>query len=93
MTFLNPISPKLYSLREIRSLRIGKKGTTGRIPTEGADTELNDGELLSGVLNLEVPHIGAVELKAFTPRGARHSGHLKVDRHEVSLPNPRSQVL
>lgn len=63
------------------------EGVVGGIPTEGANAELNDGELGGGVSDLQVPHVGAVELKQLAPRSARHAGHLEVDGHEVRTPD------
>lgn len=63
------------------------EGVVGGIPTEGANAELNDGELGGGVSDLQVPHVGAVELQQLAPRSARHAGHLEVDGHEVRTPD------
>lgn len=68
---------------ERERVRISDEGLFGRVPSEGADAELNDGELLSRVLDLEVTHIRAVELERIAPRRAGHAGHLEVDGHEV----------
>lgn len=54
-----------------------------RIPAEGTHAELDDGELLGRILDLQVPDVVAVELERLPPRGARDPGHLEVDRHEV----------
>lgn len=64
----------------------------GRIPAERADAELDDGELLGGVLDLEVVHIGAVELKGLAPRCAGNACHLQVDGHEVGGSHKASQL-
>lgn len=63
------------------------EGVVGGIPTEGANAELNDGELGGGVTDLQVPHVGAVERQGLAPRSARHAGHLEVDGHEVRTPD------
>lgn len=63
------------------------EGVVGGIPTEGANAELNDGELGGGVTDLQVPHVGAVERQGLAPRSARHAGHLEVDGHEVRRPD------
>ena len=55
----------------------------GRFPSEGTDAELDDGELVRGVPDLQVPYIGPVELERLPPRGAGDAGHLEVDGHEV----------
>lgn len=56
-----------------------------RVPTEGTDAKLNNGELLRGVFNFEIPNVESVELERFSPRGAGDSGHLQINRHEVGV--------
>lgn len=68
------------------------EGVGGRIPAEGADAELQDGELLGGVLDLEVAHVGAVELQGLAPGRAGDAAHLQVDGHEVRRPQVLLQL-
>lgn len=67
------------------------EGVGGRVPAEGADAELQDGKFLGGVLDLEVAHVGAVELQGLAPRRAGNAAHLQVDGHEVRRPHVQPQ--
>lgn len=71
---------------------MSNKGVGGRVPAEGADAELQDGELLGGVLDLQVAHVGAVELQGLAPGRAGHAAHLQVDGHEVRRPHVPPQL-
>ena len=59
------------------------EGEALRVPAEGTNSELNDGELLSGVLDFEIKDVGAVRIERLPPRRARQAGHLQVDGYEV----------
>lgn len=72
---------------------MGDEGTLGPVPPKGADPELHHGELLRRILHLEVPDVGAVELKRVPPRGARDAGHLEIDGDKVRLSDPDPEVL
>lgn len=64
-------------------IRVSDEGELGRVPAKRTDAELNDGELLGGVLNLEVADVGAIELEGLAPGGAGDAAHLQVDGDEV----------
>lgn len=63
-----------------------------RVPPEGANAELNDGELLGGVLDFEVPNVVAVKLEGLSPGGAGNPGHFQVDGNEVGGPDEDAQI-
>lgn len=72
---------------------MGNEGGLDGVPAEGADAELQHGEALGGVAELEVPDVGAVELEGVPPRGAGDAAHLQVDPHERGVAHPRPQLL
>lgn len=74
-------------------MRVSDETELLRIPAEGTHAELDYGELLGRVLDLQVPDIVAVELERLPPRGARDSGHLEVDRHVIRRPDMFPQGL
>lgn len=53
------------------------------VPMKGANTELNDGKLLSRIFDFEVPNIEAVKLEGITPRRAGDARHFEVDGYEI----------
>lgn len=59
------------------------KGVVDWVPSEGANTELNDGELLSGVFDFEVTDVITVEIEGFAPGRAGDAGHFEVDCDEI----------
>lgn len=70
-------------MTEKQHSRISNEQLLRGIPAEGADTELDDGELLCRILDLEVANIGAVKLEGLSPRGTGDSSHFKVNGDEV----------
>lgn len=64
-----------------------------RVPSEGANAELNDGELLGGVLDFEVANVVAVKVEGLSPGGAGNSGHFQVDGNEVGGLDEAAQIL
>lgn len=71
---------------------MSNEGVLGRVPAKGTDTELNDGELLGGVFDLEVAHIGAVELEGIAPRRAGDACHFEVDGDEIGGSNMAAKL-
>lgn len=63
--------------------RISNERMLRGVPAEGTDTELDDGELINGIFDLEVANIGAVELEGLPPWSAGDSGHFEVNGDEV----------
>lgn len=64
-------------------LRVSNEGLLERVPTERTYTELNDGEFLSGILNLKVTYVEPVKLEGISPGSAGDAGHFKVDGDEI----------
>ena len=62
------------------------------IPTKRAYSELNHGEFLRRIFDLQVPDVGAVEFQRLPPRCARDAGHLEVDGDEVSRSDMAAEV-
>lgn len=62
-----------------------EKGFLVRVPTERTNAELNNGELLGGVLNFEVTNIISVEVEGISPRSAGYSGHFQIDGDEIGV--------
>lgn len=81
------------SKREKRNARVGDECGLGRVPSEGADAELQGSEPLSGVAELEVVHVGAVELEGVPPRSTGDAAHLQVNPHERGLPHTDPELL
>lgn len=73
--------------------RVGDEGGFGGVPSEGADAELQGGEPLRRVAELEVPHVVAVELEGVPPGSTRDAAHLQVKPHERGLPHALPQLL
>lgn len=69
-----------------KDLRMSDKGLFMRIPPERTNTELNNGEFLSGVLNFEVTNIIPVEFERFSPRSTGDSGHFQINGDEIGVP-------
>lgn len=84
---------ELLARKDIEVVRVGDEGGLGGVPAEGADAELQGGEALRGVAELEVADVGAVELEGVPPRRARDAAHLQVEPHEVRVAHPRAQLL
>ena len=72
---------------------MGDEGGLGGVPSEGANAELQGGEPLRGVAELEVPHVVAVELEGVPPGRARDAAHLQVEPHERGLPHAPPQLI
>lgn len=53
------------------------------VPAKGADTELNDGELLGGIFDFEVANVESIKLEGVAPRRAGDAGHFEVDGNEI----------
>lgn len=53
------------------------------VPAKWANTKLNDGEFLGGILNFEVPNIVPIELERLAPRRARNSGHFQINGNKI----------
>lgn len=71
---------------------MGNKGVTMRVPSKGANAELNDGEFVGGILNLQILDIGSVESEGLSPGSAGHPRHLQVDCNEVGFPDVAAQL-
>ena len=71
---------------------MSNEGFSLRVPTEGGNAELNDGELFGGIFDLEVPNIGAVELEGFPPGGCGNAGHLQIDGYEIGGADVSSEL-
>lgn len=63
------------------------------VPEEGADAELEDGEVGGGVAELEEAHVGAVTLEGFAPRRAGDAAHLGVHGDELRVAYKRGEAL
>lgn len=62
------------------------------VPSEGANAELNDGEFLGGVFDLQILDIGAVKLERLAPGRAGDPRHLQVYGDEVGFPHVAPQL-
>lgn len=62
------------------------------VPSEGANAELNDGEFLGRIFDLQILDIRAVEFKALAPRRTGDPRHLQVDGDEVGFPHVAPQL-
>lgn len=73
-------------------LRVGNKGAGVSVPSEGANAELNDGEFLGGIFNLQVLDIGPVKVEGVSPRRTGDPRHLQVYWDEVGFPHMPPQL-
>lgn len=64
-------------------LRVSNEGETKRVPTKGANTQLNNSKFLGRIFNFKVLDIEAVKLQGLAPWSACDSGHFQVDGHEI----------
>jgi len=64
-------------------LRVSNEGETKRVPTKGANTQLNNSKFLGRIFNFKVLDIEAVKLHGLAPWSACDSGHFQVDGHEI----------
>lgn len=62
------------------------------VPSEGANAELNDGEFLGGVFDLQIQDIGAVKLERLAPGRAGDPRHLQVYGDEVGFSHVPPQL-
>lgn len=71
---------------------MSNKRSLRRIPPEGANPNLNDGELFGRIFDLQVSDVSTVELERISPWRAGDSGHLEIDSNEVALPDSGSDI-
>lgn len=62
---------------------MGDEGLLEWVPAKGADTELNDSELLSRIFDFEVANVESVKFEGVAPWRAGDACHFEVDGNEI----------